>query len=247
VVVNVGNRTSPALMGSCDLVGRVGGVALSGNHACVAEETAWDGTNYYGGGLVIIDCSDPTAPREIARHTAHGYLYDVAVSGHHAFVTGPETDLGVLDISDPTHPRTVGRYGTSGAGRTVAVSGTCAFLLRWDTGLTVLDITDPTAPRKIGANATLSECEAFCVSANGHVVAIGEEGLILLEMSPFFSRLARTAAGLDLSWEGFGRARLERATRLEEPDWMPIQGSEGADNATVPIGRGSEFFRVHRF
>jgi len=79
------------------------------------------------------------------------------------------------------------------------------------------------------------------------MAAIGEEGLILLEMSPFFSRWARTAAGLELSWEGFGRARLERATRLEEPDWMSVQGSEGANNAIVPVWGGNEFFRLRRF
>ena len=82
------------------------------------------------------------------------------------------------------------------------------------------------------------------MSGNQVHLATGAEGLLILEMQPFVKSIAKEGQDLKLSWEGFGLARLQRATRLTNPDWRDLPGLEAASNATLPIDGASAFFRL---
>ena len=41
-------------------------------------------------------------------------------------------------------------------------------------------------------------------------------------------------------------ARLQRATRLSNPDWLDLPGYEGTNTAVLPIGAGPGFLRLVR-
>jgi hypothetical protein len=63
-------------------------------------------------------------------------------------------------------------------------------------------------------------------------------------MQPFIKSVAKQGQDLKLSWDGFGAARLQRATRLTDPDWQDVPGSEATNNITLPIEGASAFFRL---
>jgi hypothetical protein len=69
-------------------------------------------------------------------------------------------------------------------------------------------------------------------------------GLIILELQPFIKSVVKQDQDLKLSWEGFGLARLQRATRLTNPDWHDVPGSEATNNIILPIEGASAFFRL---
>ena len=79
-----------------------------------------DGTKAYvadrGGGLVILDVSDPAHPTEIVRLVTNGSVESVALSkdGTKAYVANGSKGLVILDVSDPAHPSQIGDYSFIG-------------------------------------------------------------------------------------------------------------------------------------
>ena len=69
---------------------------------------------------------------------------------------------------------------------------------------------------------------------------------MIVEVLPFFKSISRNSREVGLSWEGFGPVRLQRATRLANPDWQEVLGLENTNRVTLPIGSGSEFFRLEK-
>lgn len=112
-----------------------------------------------GKGLVIVDMTDPSSPREIATYPTVGNISGVAVAGDYAYVTDfPRYDvfpavagegLTVLDISDPANPRRVGGHPSINAPLTV--SGGFGYAPAYSAGLRVLDLSDPTNPQVVGS------------------------------------------------------------------------------------------------
>jgi hypothetical protein len=84
------------------------------------------------------------------------------------------------------------------------------------------------------------------VSQNRIFVAAGTQGLAIFEMPPYLKSITKEGPNVKLEWEGFGSARLQRATRLTNPDWLDLPGYEGTNTATLPANNGWEFFRLVR-
>lgn len=81
-------------VGNAGTLGYAHGVAVSGDFACVANQSP--------GGMAVVDITDPELPAAI------GYVSlpdadGVAVSGTHAFVAGVQ-GLSVIDVADPWAP-----------------------------------------------------------------------------------------------------------------------------------------------
>lgn len=219
-------------------------IAVSGNYAYVA-----------GGGLVVIDISDPANPRSVG--TASGYYHRVAVSGSYAYMAGHEecpggwcrgTGLQIIDVSDSTNPRKVGMQSGGFDPGGVATAGNYVYLLAvggTEGLLQVIDVADPANPRQLGSTA-LPTPHDVAVSQNKIFVAAGDAGLAIYEMPAFIKSIAKEGPNIKLAWEGFGPARLQRATRLADPDWSDLPGFEGTNTATLPGSNGAEFFRLVR-
>jgi hypothetical protein len=100
----------------------------------------------------VIDITDPINPRLVGEcKTANTEPYDawdVAVSGHYAYVVELWTgSLAVIDIGNPAQPRQVGRYQAAFPfAEGVAVSGQYAYMVG-GLGVAVIDIGDPANPR----------------------------------------------------------------------------------------------------
>jgi len=126
----------------------------------------------------------------------------------------------------------------------VTVSGNYAYVATSEgVGLEVIDISNPSHPQQVGGHR-YANVGGVAVAGNQVLLANGTEGLLILEMQPFVKSIAKEGQDLKLSWEGFGLARLQRATRLTHPDWRDLPGSETTSNASLPIDGANAFFRL---
>jgi hypothetical protein len=160
------------LVGSCDTPGQAGGVAVSGNYAYVADDSA---------GLRVISVSDPAHPVEVGYYDTPGVASSVAVAGNYAYVADGATGLRVISVSDPAHPTEVGYYDTPGYADGVAVAGSYAYVA--DGCLRVISVSDPAHPVEVGYFNTPGFTYGVAVAGNYAYVACYTSGLWVIAVS----------------------------------------------------------------
>ncbi len=98
-------------------------VRIDGNHAYVADG---------GGGLAIVDISDPLNASLSARVGTPGAAKDVRVRNGYAFLTLGDAGVAMIDVSDPTAPSMSAIYNTSGNASHLGVSDSLVAVADWD-------------------------------------------------------------------------------------------------------------------
>lgn len=143
-----------------------------------------------GFGAVVIDVSDPGAPREVRRfsptirgtHTLFTQEVDGATWAYFADASSPQ--LGVFDMSEPASPRVITHYTPSFESRDALfhdlfVSGDRVYLNTPNEGLVIVDLSNPAAPRVVGI-APLGRRYShsnWVTTAGGRTVSVhGDEG-----------------------------------------------------------------------
>ncbi len=86
-MIDVTDPANPQIVGNCDTSGYAYSVAVSGNHAYVAD---WDA------GLQLIDISNPANPQRAGGCDTSGSARSVAVNGSYVFVADGPWGLTVL-------------------------------------------------------------------------------------------------------------------------------------------------------
>jgi len=252
-ILDVSNPASPRRLGGDTGVGTARGVAVSGNYAYVAFDGKYSDVGSFRGHLEVIDISNPDSPSELGRCETMK-LFGVVVSGSFAYVVGggfddrEMTGLWIIDVSNPANLRTVGFCDAGGAFMGVevmgvSVSGNYAYVCGQGQGLQVIDVSNPTDPRRVGGDAGCATATA-AVRQGKNFVAGHEDGLLIYEALPFIKSVSKEGHYLNIAWEGFGPARLQRATSLVPPNWQELIGSENTNAVSLPIWGGPEFFRL---
>ncbi len=181
-VVDISDPTAPMAVGSVGLSDGSSwppfSVTISGDHAFIA-----------GGGLDIVDITDPVNP-EVAGHLdVPGELNAIAVAGDCAYVLTHQT-LHVIGIADPTDPQLINNldvplyYGTG-----LSISDNCIYVTDGWPGLQVLDITNPETPvflvnidvSAFAQNVTISNDVVFVSVAPNHMMP-GTSGLLAISV-----------------------------------------------------------------
>jgi len=117
---------------------------------------------YSGGGVRIIDVSDPTLPVEVGAFPAQCHAADVEVVGNYAYLADQPTNsripecslaigskLRVIDVSNPAAPTQVSESDLSWPVDIEAVEGVVYAGGRWS-GLELIDVSNPAAPVTVG-------------------------------------------------------------------------------------------------
>lgn len=86
-IVDVSNPGAPAQVSFYDTPGSVFGVAISDTLAYIAEGRVWDGSQYQGGGLRILDVSNPTTPSQTGYLDTDAYAFGVSLRGNYAYLS----------------------------------------------------------------------------------------------------------------------------------------------------------------
>jgi hypothetical protein len=195
-VVDFSAHASPTNVGLCETPGWASDVAVAGDYAYVADAPVWDGSQYVGGGLRVVDVSKPTSPEQVGLYDVPGWAEGVVVAGSYAYLVGnsgyPDYDgwLRVVDISTAANPTEVGFCDTPGATQGVAVAGGYAYVADGsDGGLRVVDVSVPASPTEVGFYDTPGEARGLAVATGepkGHIyvyVADYGEGLRVVDVS----------------------------------------------------------------
>ena len=157
-VVDVADPARPALLATHQTPGSVQGLFVDGSTLYLAERSTWDAGQQQsvGGGLRMLDVSDPAHPREIGYAPVAHEALDVILDHGLAYVAAPH-GLHILDIGDFQHPIELARYDTSGPdGRLGSViqemqlADNHLYLAFDHGGVSVLDVSRPHAPVLVG-------------------------------------------------------------------------------------------------
>jgi hypothetical protein len=108
-----------------------------------------------GGSVVILDTSDPSAPRELSRFAVGGWVRDIRVSGTHLYISAETGGMVILDIADPAAPRVASVFSLGHPVHESDINGTLLALAAED--LVLLDVSNPREPSLLGASGVINE------------------------------------------------------------------------------------------
>lgn len=134
-----------------------------------------------GGGVYILDASDPEEPVKISdeirtRGVVNGLFYHTT-SQNLYIATGIE-GFEVWNISNPDLPKNLTRYDTPGTVTDVYVSTPYAYVAD-NSGLLVIDISDPSQPQEVGQGSTTG----YTVYVSGSYAYVTDAGLRVIDIS----------------------------------------------------------------
>ena len=179
VVVDVGDRTAPTLLGeSEDLPAPARDVVVSGRLAYVAYGD-WTGDC---GGLAIVDVTDGSRPVTRGTYEASTTAAAVDVSGSHAYLALEDYGLQVVDVTDPQRPRADGSARTLGGALDVVVTEGVAYVVSVN-ALALWDVAFPSRPELLGAFEGARDARAVAVQGGRAYVADHQLGLLVLDVA----------------------------------------------------------------
>ena len=142
-----------------------------------------------GGGLRVVDVSNPADPVETGFYAAGGIYEarDVYVAGNYAYLADWYA-LRVIDISDPAEPKQAGAYAWergiwSGAYIGVYAADGYAYVATESDGLHVFDVSNPAAPAKVGAYDKVPAGTGVFVTGDYAYVTADDGGLRVVDIS----------------------------------------------------------------
>jgi hypothetical protein len=165
----------PYLKGNCNTGGDARKVFIQDNYAFIA--------NGLGGGIAIIDVSNPSNPILVYNLPIPGLAQDVYVLGNYAYLTNGENGLEIIDISNVNSPTSVANCPTDGFAYSVYAQGNYVYLADKDRGLIVIDVTNPLSPYILGSYEILTEPVSVYIFGSYAFLA-DNEGLKIVQVAP---------------------------------------------------------------
>lgn len=157
--IDLSDPAAPAVTGTSPTRGQAVGVAATGSHLFVGDNSL--GFDIVGGG-------GAGAIARVGEYLGDGFPRGIAAGGSLVFVADQPTGLVVVDVSDPAAPDAVGvlSLGREPVGRVIAPDGrsldgaapAIVAIVSGRAGLQLVDVSDPAAPRvtapvPVGGNA----------------------------------------------------------------------------------------------
>ena len=100
-----------------------------------------------GGGLQIIDISEPSNPVKVGECQTPGAAVNVAIVGSYAYVADGYAHVQIIDISSPSSPRLLGGLNIGYYATSIVIRGDYAYVSDLGSaGLWILNVSNPAAP-----------------------------------------------------------------------------------------------------
>jgi hypothetical protein len=186
-----------------DTTGYASGIYVRGDYAYVANG---------GGGLAIINISDPTNPGlPVYSNTENDAWRSVYVSGDYAYVIIQDKGLAIIDISNPINPRSpIYRDLPSKIAYDVHVSEDYAYVAYSvfgnPGGLAIINISDPTNPGTPIYRETHDSTTGVYIDGDFAYVTDLQRGLAIINISdptnpgtPIYSSISGERSGVYVS------------------------------------------------
>jgi len=178
-IIDISDPNKPRAVGGHRATGYAAGVAVSGSYAYLTTDRRFELTNYVGGGLEVIDISNPANPRLVGSYSSPG-AGAVAVSGSHVYVA-EDAGVRVIDISNPGEPEVVGSIAINASA--VAISGNYVYVVQLNQALQIFDVSDPANPNPVGAYTTNGYFQDVVVSGSYAYLADRITGLHVVDVT----------------------------------------------------------------
>ena len=140
-----------------------------------------------GGGVYILDVSDPQNPVKVSEsiHT-RGLVYDLFFEHNlqRLYIADGPAGLEIWDISDPLNPGRLGYCDTPGSAHGVFIVNEYAYIADAGSGLRVIDVSTPSNPQEVGHCNTYNR--ALNVYVSGQYAFIADDyngGLRIIDVS----------------------------------------------------------------
>ncbi len=205
--------------GNVDTTGHTIDVAVVGDYAYVADG---------GNGLVIVDVTNKSEPKEAGHYGTSGYASDVAVAGDYAYVADGENGLAIVDITNKNEPKEAGHYGTSGYASDVAVAGDYAYVADGD-GLVIVDITNKSEPKEVGNVDTAGRAYGVAVAGDYAYVADYDNGLVVVDITNKVE--PQEIGNVDTAGDARGVVVVGNYAYVTNSDFIKYYGENGAASA----------------
>lgn len=170
-IIDATSSTSPSVLGSLNISGRVYGVAVTGTYAYLATS---------GRELQVVDVSNLSSPSLVTRLNlpGGGDGRDVAIQGNRLYLTrrnsGSRPVFHVFDISNPASPVELGSANLGAGEYDVALSevGTSFAFIASARNAQELQAVNVTNPVSMGVGGSLN------LSGNANAYAVGVSGTV---------------------------------------------------------------------
>ncbi len=138
------------------------GIALADDYAYFTASIA---------GLIVLDISNPTDPREIGDYNRVGAIRSVTYAGEYLYVADGLTGIKIVDVENMNHPVEVGTAESPGSALDIAVVDTIAYIAD-GFGLRTFDVSDPENPEMVGGHDinginSIAVSEEYAYTAGG--------------------------------------------------------------------------------
>lgn len=172
-VVDVASSDEPRVVGGLVIDGQTQCVAVAGGLACLGG----------GGGLAVVDVSEPTAPVQLGHLALAETVVDVAIQGNHAFLASLSEGLKIVDLTDPAAPVLVGGLSVSADNVfAVAVQGDVV-CMGTSMRVHVVDVSDPAAPSILGSGGVFDVVNGIAINGSLVHAATTIRGLLTFDVT----------------------------------------------------------------
>ena len=136
-----------------------------------------------GGGVYILDVSDPGSPVKVSALKTRGIVADFFYDSlaKILYIADLGGGLRVIDVSDPSNPQEVGYCDTPSWANGVYVVGGYAYVVDYD-GLRIIDVSDPSDPQEVGYCDTPGWANGVYV-VGGYAYVADYDGLRIIDVS----------------------------------------------------------------
>lgn len=104
-----------------------------------------------GGGIYILDTTDPANPVKLSQIATPGIVKALFYKSDHLYVADGEKGLRMISVYTPSIPVEVGYCDALGEAEDVVVSGSYAYVAGDEAGLLVISVSDPSNPVEVGS------------------------------------------------------------------------------------------------
>ncbi|MBK8904573.1 MAG: hypothetical protein IPM53_25570 [Anaerolineaceae bacterium] len=182
-LIDVSDPTAPVEVGFFDTLGSAEEIAVNGNIVYITDGGSFPGFVAGGGGIRLIDISDPVAVAEIGYFDTSHMARDIEVVEDIAYVADWGVDLRLVDVSDPANPTQLGSFdNVVHLANDLAVVGNVVYIAGGG-GLRLVDVSNPQSPSEMDF-VSPSHGEPYTISfANDTAYLIDTLGLHLIDIT----------------------------------------------------------------
>lgn|GEM_PF-2051931 len=170
ILVDIGNRLSPAILGSVDLGIRARHMTLDGNVATVVG-------NF---GIAFVDIGDPETPAIDRIIETEGTGSGLVVEDMAYLFQNLTQRLEIVDISNPGSPAVLGSIQLPTQIRKMEVQGDRLYATTISEGIFVIDVSDPANLLQFASLNTVATVQNIVLGDGLVYVADGKAGLVIL-------------------------------------------------------------------